>query len=95
MTEVFCNTDYILFLIGSPKDVSCTEAARCSPHPDNLAHDSFYRLLESLSTDSLTLWQDKTGCALVLDDSTLDKPHAPKTGQVTHHWSGKHCAVVK
>lgn len=99
--KVLSDTDYILFLIASPKDVSCTEASRCSPNPDRPAHDSFYRLLESLSTDTSTLWHeaktmvDKTGGALVLDDSTLDKLYAQKSGLVTHHWSGKHRAVVK
>jgi putative transposase len=88
--KVLYDTDSILFLITLPKDVFCEEASRCSPHPNRPAHDSFYRLLEILSTDTSTLWQeaktmvDKTGGALVLDDSALDKPYTPKTGLVTH-----------
>ena len=31
---------------------------------------------------------------LVLDDTTLDKPHARKMELVTRHWSGKHRRVV-
>lgn len=101
MAAKLSDLDYILYLIAAPKDASCTEAARCSPDPSPLAHDSYYRLLESLSSDTTTLWQeaepmvDKDGGALVLDDSTLDKPHAQKTGLVTYHWSGKHQKAVK
>ena len=32
---------------------------------------------------------------LVIDDSTLDKPYAKKIELVSHHWSGKHHAVVR
>ena len=32
---------------------------------------------------------------LVLDDSTLDKPHARHIQLVTQHWSGRHRGVVK
>ena len=35
------------------------------------------------------------GGLLVIDDSTLDKPHARHIGLVTRHWSGKHRRVVK
>jgi hypothetical protein len=31
---------------------------------------------------------------LVLDDTTLDKPHAQKMGLVTRHWSSRHKRVV-
>ena len=33
--------------------------------------------------------------ALILDDTTLDKPHARHMGLVTWHWSGKHQRVVQ
>ena len=32
---------------------------------------------------------------LVLDGTTLDKPHARKMELVTRHWSGKHGRVVR
>ena len=32
---------------------------------------------------------------LVIDDSTLDKPHARKIPLVARHWSGKHHDVVR
>ena len=35
------------------------------------------------------------GGVLVLDGTTLDKPHARKMELVTRHWSGKHCRVVR
>jgi len=47
------------------------------------------------------LWREveplvqKTHGLLVIDDTTLDKPHAQKMGLVTRHWSGKHHAVVE
>ena len=93
---------YIQFLIGSPKVVSATEAARVQPtRPDSPAHDAFTRLLHRLEPDADTLWQDtsplidpKAG-VLVIDDSTLDKPRARHMTLVGYHWSGNHHAVVR
>ena len=94
-------TDYIQFLIATPKACSGTEAARVQPdQPDPPAHDAFTRLLTRLEPDPETLWAesrtqlDPTGGVLVIDDSTLDKPYAKSIQLVTRHWSGKHHAVV-
>jgi hypothetical protein len=65
------------------------------------AHDSYNRLLHRLEPDPETLFLevepliDKQKGVLVIDDSTLDKPYAQKIKPVSHHWSGKHHAVVK
>lgn len=94
--------DYVQFLLASPHQVTCTEAARVQPRQgDPPAHDAFNRLLTHLEPDSQILWEEaqpqvrlKEGI-LVLDDSTLDKPYARKMALVGWHWSGKHHAVVK
>jgi hypothetical protein len=95
------DTNYIDFLIASPRSVSCAEAARVQPEsPAPPAHDAFNRLLHRLEPDPETLWTEarplvhRAGGILVVDDSTLDKPHAKKMGLVGRHWSGKHQAVV-
>ena len=95
------DTDYINFLIASPKAFSCTEAAAVQPPtPDAPSHDAFTRLLLRLEPDPETLWQEaralvpRAGGVLALDDSTLGKPYARKIALVGHHWSGKHHAVV-
>jgi putative transposase len=93
--------DYIQFLLATPKVCSATEAARVQPDtPDRPAHDSFTRLLHRLEPDPQTLWGevrplvDRSGGVLVIDDSTLDKPHARHITLVTRHWSGRHYRVV-
>jgi putative transposase len=93
---------YIQFLIGSPKVVSATEAARAQPGTDPApAHDAFTRLLHRLEPDANTLWQevapliDPKAGVLVIDDSTLDKPRARHMTLVGYHWSGNHHAVVR
>jgi putative transposase len=95
------DTDYIDFLIASPKAVSCTEAAAVQPDSRRPpAHDAFTRLLHRIEPDPETLWQEarplvrRKGGVLVLDDSTLDKPYAERIELVGRHWSGKHKAVV-
>jgi hypothetical protein len=95
------DTDYIDFLIASPRAFSCTEAARVQPDTcDPPAHDAFTRLLHRLEPDPEALWREaspsvaKASGVLVLDDSTLDKPYAKKMGLVARHWSGKHKRVV-
>jgi putative transposase len=101
--DVKCrDTDYIDFIIGSPKLFSCTEAAKVQPKgPNPPAHDAFTRLLLRPEPDSETLWLEAqplvplAGGLLVLDDSTLDKPYAKKMDLVARHWSGKHHAVVR
>jgi putative transposase len=94
--------DYIQFLIATPKVCSATEAARVQPpQPDPPAHDSFTRLLTRLQPDSQSLWCEAQAQvqlgegALILDDSTLDKPYSRSMELVTRHWSGKHHAVVQ
>lgn len=93
---------YIQVLLGSPKVVTATEAARAQPAgPAAPAHDAFTRLLHRLEPDPAMLWAevrpllDPAGGVLVIDDSTLDKPYARQIELVTRHWSGKHHAVVR
>jgi putative transposase len=93
---------YVQFLLASPLQFTCTEAARVQPvQPDPPAHDSFNRLLTRLEPDPEALWLEARpqirldDGLLVLDDSTLDKPYARKMGLVSWHWSGNHHAVVK
>lgn len=103
MTAPRCSaSDYIDFLLASPKAVSALEAARVQPdRPDRPAHDAFTRLLHRLEPDPGALWQEvaplvrRADGVLVLDDSTLDKPYAGKIALVCQHWSGKHRAVVR
>lgn len=91
--------DYVQFLLASPSQFTCTEAARV--HPQAAAHDAFTRLLTQLQPDSQTLWSEAQPQVqgdegiLVLDDSTLDKPYARRVDLVNWHWSGKHHRAVK
>jgi putative transposase len=94
--------DYIDFLVASPGAVSGTEAARVQPHQRRPpAHDAFTRLLHRLEPAPATLWAEvaplvrRERGALVLDDSTLDKPYARQMDLVTRHWSGKHRRLVR
>jgi len=94
--------DYIQFLLASPRQFSCTEAARVQPNgAAPPAHDAFSRLLTRLEPDPETLWLEARpqvqldDGVLVLDDTTLDKPYAWKMGLVGWHWSGKHRRAVK
>jgi len=95
------DTDYIDFLVATPRAVSCVEAARVQPrHADAPAHDAFTRLLHRLVPDPAALWGevsplvDRACGVLIVDDSTLDKPYAEQIDLVHRHWSGKHHAVV-
>jgi putative transposase len=94
--------DYVQFLLASPRQVTCTEAARVHPErADPPAHDAFNRLLTRREPDPETLWQEVRphvqldDGVLVLDDTTLDKPYAWKMDLVGWHWSGKHRRAVK
>lgn len=96
--------DYIQFLVASQGTVTATEAARTHPTAEGEegpAHDAYTRLLYRSESNSAALWAevqplvDRKAGVLVLDDSTLDKPYAHEMELVTHHWSGKHHAVVK
>jgi hypothetical protein len=97
-----CTTeDYIQFLLATPKACSATEAARVQPNePNKPAHDAFTRLLHRIEPDPQTLWDevrplvDRSAGVLVIDDTTLDKPHARHITLVSRHWSGKHYRVV-
>ncbi len=95
------DTDYVNFLIASPRTISATEAARVQPRRTAApAHDAFTRLLHRLEPDPATLWHEvaplveRQRGVLVVDDTTLDKPYARKMELVHRHWSGKHHAVV-
>src|SRR4028119_421297 len=91
-------SDYVQFLIASPRVVSGTEAARVQPHGSDSApaHDAFTRLLHRLEPDPAQLWEEartqvqRRHGVLILDDSTLDKPYAQHMGLVTRHRSGTH-----
>src|SRR5271166_3617501 len=85
---------YVNFLIASQGRVSCSEAERVQPRsPFAPAHDSFTRLLQRLEPDPNALWAeaeptiDRARGALILDDSTLDKPYARHIGLATRPWS--------
>lgn len=94
--------DYVQFLLASPLQFTCTEAARVQPQQtDPPAHDSFNRLLTDQKPDPADLWLEARpqiqldDGVLILDDSTLDKPYARKIDLVGWHWSGKHHRPVK
>ncbi len=94
--------DYVQFLLASPVQFTCTEAARVQPEQAAPpAHDAFNRLLTRLQPDPETLWLEARpqihldDGVLILDDSTLDKPYARRIDLVGWHWSGKHHRVVK
>ncbi len=90
--------DYIQFLLAAQTAYSCVEAARTDggAQDEPPAHDAYTRLLQRQPPDTEALWQetqpfvDKNHGVLVLDDSTLDKPHARHMALVHQHWSGKH-----
>jgi putative transposase len=95
------DSDYIDFLIATPKAASCCEAARSQPPTRNPpAHDAYTRLLHRMVPDTETLYREaeplvnKNDGVLVLDDSTLDKLYAKAIEPVRRHWSGKHKSVV-
>jgi putative transposase len=103
MSHAKCrDSDYIDFLIATPRAASCCEAARSQPPAhDPPAHDAYTRLLTRLEPDPEALYReveplvDKTDGVLVLDDSTLDKLYAKAIEPVHRHWSGKHKSVVR
>jgi hypothetical protein len=94
--------DYIRFLLASPRQFGCTEAARVRPGgAAPPAHDAFGRLPTRLEPDPEAL-REETGPQVrlgdgvpVLDDTTPDKPYAWKMGLVGWHRSGKHRRAVK
>ena len=95
------DTDYIDFLIATPRAASCCEAARSGPAgPDPAARDAYTRPLRRLEPDPEALWREvaplveKSDGVLIVDDSTLDHPYAEKMAPVHRHWSGKHRKVV-
>ncbi len=103
MNKAKCEADdYINFIVASPVSYSCLEAGRVQAEGEaSAAHDAYTRLLRRLEPDTTALWQEsepqvnKQQGTLILDDTTLDKPYAQKMALVTHHWSGKHQAVVR
>ncbi len=102
MRQAKCrDSDYIDFLIATPRAASCCEAARSQPPERNPpAHDAYTRLLTRLEPDPETLYREveplvaKDDGVLVIDDSTLDKFYAKAIEPVHRHWSGKHKRVV-
>ena len=51
--------DYVQFLLASPRQFTCAEAARVQPDgPAPPAHDSFTRLLTRLEPDPEELWRE-------------------------------------
>lgn len=103
MNRPRCNEyDYINFLVATPRNYSCVEAASVQPERDDVpSHDAFTRLLTRLEPDAAALWQEaqsqvmRQAGVLIIDDSTLDKPYARQIELVSRHWSGKHQAVVQ
>lgn len=92
-----CDVDYLQFLLAAQVAFSCVEASHTSGAQDvSPAHDAFTRLLLRQPPDTEALWHEtaplvtKTSGILVIDDSTLDKPHARHMALVHKHWSGKH-----
>jgi hypothetical protein len=92
---------YIDFLLAAPKGCSAAEAGRVQPPgPGGAAHDAYTRLRTRLEPAPGPLWAevrpliDPAGGWLVVDDTTLDKPHAKHMGLVCRHWSGRHNRVV-
>ena len=84
--------DYINFLVAAQKSFTCSEAARCQPEtPEAPAHGAFTRLLRRQPPDTGALWQETQGPVqreagvLILDGTTLDKPHARKMELVARH----------
>jgi len=95
-------SEFMDFLIATPKQASAMEAQKTQPHTcDPVAHDAYTRLLHRLEPSSEALWIEvqadvgRTSGVLVLDDTVLDKPYARKMELVHHMWSGKHHRVVK
>lgn len=92
------DVDYIQFLLAAQTAFSCVEAAssHSGEQDEPPAHDAYTRLLLRQPPDTEALWQEtqpvvnKATGLLVLDDSTLDKPHARHMALVHKHWSGKH-----
>jgi hypothetical protein len=90
--------DYIQFLLAAQTAFSCVEAAssQSGAQEEPPAHDAYTRLLLRQPPDTEALWQETQPFVqpavglLVLDDSTLDKPHARHMALVHKHWSGKH-----
>jgi putative transposase len=95
------DVDYIQFLLAATSAFSCVEAAKTEGALDDPpAHDAYTRLLTRQPPDTEALWSetqpfvDKACGLLVVDDSTLDKPHARHMDLVHRHWSGKHKRTV-
>ncbi len=64
------------------------------------AHDAFARLLARLEPDREVFWAEvgrllRPEGALIVDDSTPDKPYAHEIDLVSPHCSGRHGAVVR
>lgn len=77
------------------------QEATLSKKDNPIAHDAYTHLLQRLPPNSKALWSDVQVCiqpkqgVLIVDNSTLDKPHTSKMALVAKLWSGKHHQVVK
>jgi putative transposase len=93
--------EYIQFLLGTQLSFSAVEQSRVRPIEREASHDSVTRFLNREEEGARELWEEVKGevlskeGALIIDDSTLDKPYTEKMDLVTHHWSGKHHRVVE
>ncbi len=93
--------DYIYFLLAHPTRCTGTEASRVQPSDSPKSHDCYTALLHRLNPNTDDLWNEvrsflhRQKGALILDDSTIDKPYAQAIELVGYHWSGKQKRTVK
>jgi hypothetical protein len=88
-------------LVATPKACSATEADRVQPPGLAVpAHNAFTLLPTRLEPAPEALWQevrpliDPAAGWPVVDETTLDKPHAQHMGAGRPHWSGRHNRFV-
>jgi hypothetical protein len=88
---------YIGFLLGEPKQGSCSRLGEVM----GISHDSATRFLQREHYDGKDLYNESTpllnleGGTLSVDDSVLDKPYSQYLAFVGYFWSGKHHSTVK
>lgn len=83
---------YIGFLLGEPKQGSCSRLGEVM----SISHDSATHFLQREHYDGKDLYNESTpllnleGGTLSVDDSVLDKPYSQYLAFVGYFWSGKH-----
>jgi len=88
---------YIGFLLGEPKQTSCSRLGEVM----SISHDSVNRFLNRESYTGRDLFNEASPClnlkggTLSVDDSVLDKPYSQYMALVSYFWSGKHHRAVK